>query len=153
MIWFRSYLNSRCFPYFLQFKSEFGTKEFIIWATVCSRSCFCWLHRASPTLAAKNKINLISVLTVWWCPCVESSLFTLTSAFSWQNSISLCPSSFCAPRPNMPVTTGVSWLPTFAFQFPIMKRTSFSRENQRKSLLRRALLGSELTSKTTFARV
>ena len=24
----------------------------------------------------------------------------MTSAFSWQNSISLCPASFCAPRPN-----------------------------------------------------
>ena len=25
---------------------------------------------ASPSLAAKNIINLISVLTIWWCPCV-----------------------------------------------------------------------------------
>ena len=47
----------------------------------------------------------------------------MTSAFSWQNSISLCPASFRIPRPNMPVTPGVSWLPTFAFQSPIMKRT------------------------------
>ena len=46
-------------------------------------------------------------------------------AFFWQNSISLCPASFCTPRPNLPVTPGVSWLPTFAFHFPIMKRTSF----------------------------
>ena len=30
--------------------------------------------------------------------------------------ISLCPASFCIPRPNLPVTPGVSWLPTFAFQ-------------------------------------
>ena len=49
----------------------------------------------------------------------------MTSAFSWQNSISLCLASFCIPRPNLPVTPGVSWLPTFAFQSPIMKRTSF----------------------------
>ena len=42
--------------------------------------------------------------------------FAMTSAFSWQNSISLCPASFCTPRPNLPVTPGVSWLPTFAFQ-------------------------------------
>jgi len=65
------------FPYFLQFKSEFGNKEFMIWATVSSRSCFCWLHRASPFLAAKNIISLISVLTIRWCPCVESSLVLL----------------------------------------------------------------------------
>ena len=28
------------------------------------------------------------------------------SAFSWQNSVSLCPDSFCTPRPNLPVTPG-----------------------------------------------
>ena len=72
----------------------------MIWATVSSQSCFCWLYTASPSLAAKNIINLISVLTIWWCPCVESSLwcwkrvFAMTSVFSWQNSISLCPASF-----------------------------------------------------------
>ena len=65
------------FPYFLQFKSEFGNKEFMMWATVCSRSCVCWLHRDSPSLAAKNIISLISVLTIWWCPHVESSLVSL----------------------------------------------------------------------------
>ena len=65
------------FPYFLQFKSEFGNKEFMIRATVSSQSCFCWLYRASPSLAAKSIINLISVSTIWWCPCVESSLVLL----------------------------------------------------------------------------
>ena len=65
------------FPYFLQFKSEFGNKEFLIWATISSRSCFCWLYRASPSSAAKNIINMISVLTIWWCPCVELSLVLL----------------------------------------------------------------------------
>ena len=65
------------FPYFLQFKSEFDNKAFMIWATVSSQSCFCWLYRASPSLAAKRIINLISVLTLWWFPCVESSLVLL----------------------------------------------------------------------------
>ena len=32
----------------------------------------------------------------------------MTSAFSWQNTISLCPASFCITRPNLPVTPGVS---------------------------------------------
>ena len=68
---------SSAFPYFLQFKSDFGNKEFMIWATVSSLSCFCWLYRASPSLAAENIINLILVLTIWWCPCVESSLMLL----------------------------------------------------------------------------
>ena len=29
------------------------------------------------------------------------------------------------PRPNLPVTPDISWLPTFPFQSPMMKRTSF----------------------------
>ena len=49
----------------------------MIWAIVSSWSCFCWLYRASPFLAAKNIINLILVLTIWWCPCIESSLVWL----------------------------------------------------------------------------
>ena len=32
---------------------------------------------------------------------------------------------FWTPRTNLSVIPGVSWLPTFAFQSPIMKRTSF----------------------------
>ena len=32
---------------------------------------FCWLYRASPSSAAKNMISWISVLTIWWCPCIE----------------------------------------------------------------------------------
>ena len=48
----------------------------------------------------------------------------MTSAFSSQNSISLCPASFRIPRPNLPVTPGVSLLPTFVFQSLIKKRTS-----------------------------
>ena len=30
----------------------------------------------------------------------------MTSAFSWQNSISLCPASFCSLRQHLPVTSG-----------------------------------------------
>ena len=38
-------------------------------------------------------------------------------------SLCLCPAWFCCtPRPNLPVTPGISWLPTFAFQSPMMKR-------------------------------
>ena len=40
----------------------------MIWATDTSQSCFWWLYRASPFFAAKGIINLISVLTIWWCP-------------------------------------------------------------------------------------
>ena len=49
----------------------------------------------------------------------------MTSVFSWQNCLRHCPASFCTPRPNLTVTRGVSWLPTFALQFPRIKKTSF----------------------------
>ena len=65
--------------------------------------------------------------------CCWKRVFSMTSAFSWQNSISLCPTSFRTPRPNLPVTPGVSWHPTFAFQSPIMKRTSFLGVSFRRS--------------------
>ena len=61
----------------------------MIWATVSSWSCFCWLYRASPSLAAKNIINLISVVTIWWCPCVESSLVLLDEGVCYDQCILL----------------------------------------------------------------
>ena len=79
-----------------------------------------WSDRASPSLAAKNIINLISVLTIWWCPCRESSLVLLEEAVCYDQCIflaklCLCPSSFRIPRPDLPVTPGVSWLPTKSY--------------------------------------
>ena len=91
----------------------------MIWVTVIFWSHFCWLYRASPSLAMKNIINLILVLTIWLYSCVESSFvlleeFLLISTFSWQNSVIFCPASFCTPRPNLLVTPSISW-PAFAF--------------------------------------
>ena len=82
----------------------------MVCATASSQSCFCWLY---PSLAAKNMINLISVLTIWWCPCVESSLVLLEEGVCYDQCVllaKLCPASFCTPRPNLPVIPGVSWL-------------------------------------------
>ena len=124
------------FPYFLQFKSEFGNKEFMIWVTVSSQSCFCWLYRVSPSLTAKNIISLILIVIIWWCPCVESSLVLLEEGVCYdlcvQNTISLCPASFCTPRTNLPVTPGIFWLP-FTCQSPVIKRTSFLGISSRRS--------------------
>ena len=64
-----------------------------IWATVSSRSCFCWLYTAPPHLTAKNIINLISVLTIWWCPCVELSLVLLEESVCYDHCILLA--KFC----------------------------------------------------------
>ena len=85
------------FPYFLQFKPEFCNKEFMILATVSSRSCFCWLYRVSPSLAAKNIISLISVLTIWWCPCAESYLVLLEEGVFYDQCVLLA--KLCWPLP------------------------------------------------------
>ena len=71
------------FPYFLQLKSEFCNKEFMIWAPVSYWSCFCWLYGASLSSAAKNIINLISILTIWWCPCGVVSCAVGKGCFLW----------------------------------------------------------------------
>ena len=65
----------------------------------------------------------VPVLSHLLCCCKR--VFAMTSDISWQNSISLCPASFCTPRPNLPVTPGVSWLPTFAFQSPYNEKGIF----------------------------
>ena len=57
----------------------------------------------------------------------------MTAVFSWQNSVSLCPASFCTPKANLPGTPGISWFPVFAFESPVMKRTSFFGVSSRKS--------------------
>ena len=101
----------------------------MIWATVSSRSCF--LTVSSFSIFGYKEYNqsdfgvdylMVSMYRVF--SCCWKRVFAMTSAFSWQNSISLCPASFHIPRPNLPVIPGISWLPTFAFQSVIMKRTS-----------------------------
>ena len=83
------------FPCFLQFKSEFCNTELMIWATVSSRSYFCWIYRASSSLAAKNIINLIWVLTSWWCPCLESALVLLEESACYDQCVLLA--KLCEP--------------------------------------------------------
>ena len=61
----------------------------MVWAKVSSWSCVCWLYRASPSLAAKNIINLILVLTIWWRPCIESSLVLLEEGVCYDKCIFL----------------------------------------------------------------
>ena len=96
----------------------------MIWATVSSQSCFCWLYRASPSLAAKNIISLILVLTIWWCPCVVFSCAVGRGCLLWP-MYSLVKTLLAFDQLPF-VFQGQIWplLPTFAFQSPIMKRTS-----------------------------
>ena len=49
----------------------------------------------------------------------------MMSAFSWQNSVSLCPASFCTPRPNLPIYSRCLLTSYFCMPVPIIKMTSF----------------------------
>ena len=119
------------FPTFFNLSPNFATRS--SWSEPQSTPVlvFANCYRSSPSLAAKNIINLILVLIVWLCPCVESSLVLLEEGVFFDqcillaNPVSLCPISFCTLRSNLPVTPGVSWLPIFAFQYPMLKRASF----------------------------
>ena len=49
-----------------------------------------------------DEVNMRLLLCCW------TRVFAMTSVFSWQNSIGLCPASFHTPRPNLPVCTNLS---------------------------------------------
>ena len=123
----------------------------MIWATDSSRSSF-WLYRASSSPAAKNITNLILVLTLWWCPCVDSSLVLLEEGVCYDRCVlleklSLCPASFCTPRPNLPVTPGISWLFRFCIPVPYDEKAIFFL-----MLVLRGLVRLHRTSKLQFLR-
>ena len=65
--------------------------------------------------------------------CVVGRRHLLWPVCSLGTTVSLCPASFCTPRPNLSVTPGVSWLPTLAFQSPMLKRTFWGRFSSRSS--------------------
>ena len=44
-----------------------------------------------------------------WDLEISSWKYLSKDLFHWQNAVSLCPASFCTPRPNLPVTPGISW--------------------------------------------
>ena len=116
-------------------------------ATVSSRFCFCWLYRASPSLAAKNIINLILVLTIWWCPCVESffffKLYIIVLVLPRILSCVVRRSCLLPPVCSLGkillafdllhfvlqvqtyMSLSISWRPTFAFQSSKITRTYF----------------------------
>ena len=61
---------------FFHLSPNFATRS--SWSElVSSRSYFFWLYRSSSSSATKNIINLILVLTIWWCPWAELSLVLL----------------------------------------------------------------------------
>ena len=125
MTWFRSYLNGLVvFPMFFHLSVNFAIRSWQSEPQSAADLVFCWLHRAYPSSAAQNIINLISVLTRSGLSCCWKRVFFTTCAFSWQNSVSFFPASLCS-KAKLVCYSDISWLPNFAFQSPMMKRASF----------------------------
>ena len=57
----------------------------------------------------------------------------MTSAFSWQNSISLCPASFCIPRPNLPVFPRCFLTSYFCIPVPFNEKDIFWGVSSKRS--------------------
>jgi len=99
----------------------------------------------SKSLAAKKIIKLIMVLTIrvghdWATDLIWSDLvmsmcrvfscivrrgYLLWPVHSLGKTLSLCPASFCTPRQNLPVSQGISWLPTFCILIPYNEKNLF----------------------------
>ena len=62
-----------------------------------TRWTLCWLYRTSPSLSAKNIINLILVLMIRWYPCVESTLVLLEESVCYGQCVLLA--KLCQPLP------------------------------------------------------
>ena len=87
------------FPYFIQHQSEFGNKEFMNSATATSQSCFFLTVQSCSIFGCKeyNQSDFavhhleMSMCKVFQLLCCWKRVFAMTSVFSWQNSVSLCP--------------------------------------------------------------
>ena len=57
----------------------------------------------------------------------------MTSAFSWQNSVSMCPASLCTLKAKLALLTRYLLTSYFVFQSLMMKRTSFFGVSSKRS--------------------
>ena len=67
----------------------------------------------------------IDHLVMSMCRVIERECFLGPAHSLQKNSVILCLASFYTPRPKFPITPGISWLATFAFQSAMMTRASF----------------------------
>ena len=112
----------------------------MIFATVSSHSCF-FLTVWSFSIFGCKEYNQsdFGVYHLMMFMCRVFSSVVGRGCLLWpahslgRTLLRLCPASFRIPRPNLPVTPGVSWLPTFTFQSPVMKRTYFLSVNSKRS--------------------
>ena len=116
--WFRLYMNGLVvFPTFFNLSVIFAIRS--SWSEPQSTPGLVFSHcieLLAASLAAKNIINLISVLTIWWCPCVESCVVGRGCVLWPVHSLVKTLLAFALLHfvlQGQTVTPGISWLPTF----------------------------------------
>ena len=82
-IWFRSYLNGLVvLPTFFNLNLNLAIRS--SWSEPQSAPGLVFLDYIELLHLSLQRIyNLISVLTIWWCPCIESSLVLLEECLLW----------------------------------------------------------------------
>ena len=92
-----------------------------------------------PNLLTLFIINMILVLTIWWCLCVEQFLVVSEEGVCYDQCVLLAKLlafallHFVLQDQTCLLLQVFSWLPTFVFQSPMMKRTSFLDVSSRRS--------------------
>ena len=76
----------------------------------------------------------MSICRVFSCVVGRGCLLRLVHSLGKTLLALTCFIPYSIPRPNFPVTPGVSWLPTFAFQSPIMERTYILAVSSKRSV-------------------
>ena len=104
----------------------------MIWATVSSWSCFCCVCSTSLSLAAKNIISLILVLTTWWCPCTNVNVHSChllfdTSNLSWFMDLTFqVPMQYCSLQHQTLLSSPVTFTMGFCFCFGFVLHSFWS---------------------------
>ena len=139
MIWFSSYLNGLVvFPTFFNISLNVSVRS--SWSEPQSAPslifavCIEFLHLGCKEYNQSDfGIDHLATFVCSHLLCCWKRVFAVTCLFFWQKSVSLFPATFCTLRPNLLITPVISWLPTFAFWFSIMKRTSLFGVSSKRS--------------------
>ena len=94
----------------------------MIWATVSSQPCFCWLYRASPSLAAKNIIKAMVFPVVmygcesWTTKKAEHQRMDIFELWCWRRLLIV---PWAARRSNQSILKEIS--PEYSLEWLILK--------------------------------
>ena len=114
------------FPTFFNFSLNFAIRS--LWSEPQSAPDFVFADFIELFHLQCKEHNLISVLTIWWCTRVESSLGLLETGVCYDQPVLFDKTLLAFALFHFVLqgqTPGISWVSTSAFQSPVVKRTPF----------------------------